>query len=384
MLPRPPASRGRRRLLLLPVLACACLASCFDSPIQESLRLRFFPDGSVMVTSSVTIEPLSGSANPALEKRLAAARRDFLEGTDPWGPRFAALAPAAERFSWEKWGGELKTLSRSALVDKPEGLAPFFGDSSLRVLYEVRKEEGTAELSIAPGLSARATRRQRQQMQDLLARWTGEVAAYLEATRKLYAYTEEHPDRARVCFGSLFKELLAEKDRKGLGEPTDDEKKLLEDLGNAMEKVWDVRLVPTGEDHSPDEISHLVYDPFPARLTVALPGPPLAVEGFEKGPDGKLVVAGLSLWDALRSLQGRWVSPDPVLIYVERRGESDHPLDLEAFLRQPRRAEEAKLLPSAEDVRRELEARLTPAPLYRVTWKVSLGEDDGEFHWEEP
>jgi hypothetical protein len=366
----------------LGLLACAALTSCFDSPIQESLRLRFLPSGPVVVTSAVEIDAFAGSGNPALARRIAAARRDLLDGTDAWGPRFTALAPAAERYSWEKFGGELKTVSRSALVTEPEGLAPFFADSSLRVLYELRKEEGTAELSIAPGLSARATRRQRLEMQKLLERWSGEIAGYLAATGKLYAYTEAHPDRARVCFGALFNELLPEGERKGLGEPNQEEKDLLEEVGDAMQKVWDVLLVPAGEEYSPDEISHLVFDPFPARLTVTLPGPPLAVEGFEKGPDGKLSVPGLGLWNALRSLEGRWISPDPVMLYVERRGESDRPLDLGAFLRQPRRAEEAHLLPSAAEVQKEIESHLTPAPLYRLSWKVQPGDDE-DFRWEE-
>jgi hypothetical protein len=379
MIARKSAMLGRAGLGLL---ACAALTSCFDSPIQESLRLRFLPSGPVVVTSAVEIDAFAGSGNPALAKRIAAARRDLLEGTDAWGPRFTALAPDAERYSWEKVGGELKTVSRSALVTEPEGLAPFFADSSLRVLYEVRKEEGTAELSIAPGLSARATRRQRLEMQKLLERWSGEIAGYLAATGKLYAYTEAHPDRARVCFGALFDELLPEGERKGLGEPNQEEKDLLEDVGNAMQKVWDVLLVPAGEEYSPDEISHLVYDPFPARLTVTLPGPPLAVEGFEKGQDERLSVPGLGLWNALRSLEGRWISPDPVMLYVERRGESDRPLDLGAFLRQPRRAEEAHLLPSAEEVQKEIESHLTPAPLYRLSWKVQPGDDD-DFRWEE-
>jgi hypothetical protein len=382
MIARKAGILGRLGRAGLGLLACACFTSCFDAPVRESLRLRFLPGGSAVVTSSVEIDPSAGAGNAALERRLAAARRDLLEGTDPWGPRFAALAPAAERYSWEKLGGELRTVSRSALVTEPGGLTPFFADSSLRVLYEMRKEEGTAELSIAPGLSARATRKQRQEMQKLLERWSGEIAGYLAATRKLYAYTGEHPDRARVCFGSLFDELLPEDERKGLGEPTQEEKDLLEDVGDAMQKVWDVLLVPGGEEYSPDEISHLVYDPFPARLTVTLPGPPLAVEGFEKGPDGKLSVPGLGLWDALRSLEGKWISPDPVMLYVERRGQSDHPLDLGAFLRQPRRAEEAHLLPSAAEVQKEIEFHLTPAPLYRLSWKVQP-EKDEDFHWEE-
>jgi hypothetical protein len=366
-----------RGLFLLGVAGLA--ASCFESPIRESLLLRFLSGGGVVVTNSVAIDTFVSSSNAALARRIAAARRDFLEGTDAWGRRFAALAPAAERFSWEKLGGELKAVSRSALMEKPEGLAPFFADSSLRVLYEVRQEEETAELSIAPGLSARASRKQRQEMQALLERWSGDVATYLAATRKLYAYVEDHPDRARDCFGSLFNELLSDADRKKLGKPTDEEKRLLDAVGDAMQKVWDVLLIPEGQEFSPDEISHLVYDPFPARLTVALPGKPLAVEGFETGPDGKLSVPGLGLWNALRALQGRWLSPDPVILFVERRGRSDKSLDLEGFLSRPRRADEA---PSAREVQKEIEDRLTPASLYRVSWKVRLGEEE-DFRWEE-
>ena len=373
----PRQAAALRGLFLLGVAGLA--ASCFESPIRESLRLRFLPGGAVVVTTAVAIDEALGSSNAALARRIAAARRDFLEGTDAWGPRFAALTPAAERFSWEKLGGELKAVSRSALVEKPEGLAPFFADSSLRVVYEVRPEEETAELSIVPGHPARASRRQRQEMQALLERWSGEVAGYLAATRKLYAYTEEHPDRARICFGSLFNELLSEEDRKKLGKPTGEEKRLLDPVGDAMQKVWDVLLIPEGQEYSPDEISHLVYDPFPARLTVSLPGKPLAVEGFETGSDGKLSVPGLGLWNALSSLEGRWLTPDPVILFVERRGRSDKTLDLEGFLRRPRRAE---IAPSSKEVQKEIEDHLTPAPLYRATWKVQLGEDE-DFRWEE-
>ena len=89
-----------------------------------------------------------------------------MEGTDAWGPRFAAVEPAAERFSWEKRLGDLQSVSRSALVAEPAGLAPFFSDTALRVLYQVYEKDGTAELSIAPGLSSRATRKQRGEMEE--------------------------------------------------------------------------------------------------------------------------------------------------------------------------------------------------------------------------
>ena len=193
---------------------------------------------------------------------------------------------------------------------------------------------------------------------------------------------EDHPDRARVCFGTLFGDLLPEEERKRLGEPTEDEASLLKALEDAMGLVWEVLVVREGAEYSPDEISHLVYDPFPARLTVSLPSQPLSVEGFEKETDGALAVPGLGLWEVFRSLEGRWLSPDPALLYANLQGKQDEPLDLNAFLGQPRQAVAPHLIPSAEEVQRIVEDRLTPAPLYRVSWKVQPG-DETEFRWSE-
>ncbi len=159
-------------------------------------------------------------------------------------------------------------------------------------------------------------------------------------------------------------------------------------LKDAMEKVWDVLLVPKGSDHSPDEISHLVYDPFPATLTIRLPDAPLeSPEDFEvsKDKEGELTAVGPGLWQALRSLQGRWLSPDPVLIYVAHGGQSaKEPFDLEGFLALGRRASEA---PSDREVRLAIEEHLRVEPMYRVTFRVKPpadGEDQDfeSFDWE--
>ena len=361
-----------KRALFL--LSLALFVACFEPPVQEGLRLRFLPNGAFVATRTIEItDPQEG--NPALARRLAATRQEVLDGTDAWGPRFASLEPGAERSSWEKRLGELHKATRSAVGTEPESLARFFSDTSLAVTYTVRPEDGTAELTIAPGSSARATRAQRKEMERTLGDWSGHVKEYLAASRKLYEYLNDHPDRAEACFSSLFKELLSE------GEPetlTPEEQGLVEPLNEAMENVLAVLLVPRGEDHSPDEISRLVYDPFPARLTVTLPGPPLEVEGFERKEGGELAVRGVSLWDALQSLEGRWISPDPVLVYVKSRGQEDS-FDLESFLAQPRRAEPA---PTAKEVRQALEIQLTPEPFYRLTWAIQP-DDETPFEWEE-
>jgi hypothetical protein len=365
-----------KRSLALLFLALA-FVSCFEPPVREDLRLRFLPNGAFVATSTVEIADPQDS-NPALARRLAATRQAALDGTDAWGPRFASLEPGAERFSWEKRLGEVHRATHSAVVMEPESLARFFSDTSLAVSYTVRPENGTAELTIASGPSARATRVQRKEMERTLGTWSGDVKEYLAAAQKLYDYLDEHPDRAEASFSSLFKELLPEGEPEDRTELSPEEQRLVERLSQAMEEVLDVLLIPTGADHSPDEISRLVYDPFPARLTVSLPGPPLEVEGFERKEGGELTVPSLGLWDALQSLEGRWVSPDPVLVYVKNRGREDS-FDLEAFLGQPRRAEPA---PTAKEVRQALETQLSPEPFYRLTWTVQP-DDETPFEWAE-
>lgn len=364
----------KRSLVLLLALV---FVSCFEPPVREDLRLRFLPNGAFVATSTVEITDPRDS-NPALARRLAATRQAVLDGTDGWGPRFASLEPGAERFSWEKRLGEVHKATRSAVVTEPESLARFFSDTSLAVSYTVRPENGTAELTIASGTSGRATRAQRKEMERTLGNWSDDVKEYLEATRALYDFLDDHPERAGDSFGALFADLLPEGKPEGGSGLSAEERRLVERLSRAMEKVLDVLLVPRGEDYSPDEISRLVYDPFPARLTVSLPGPPLEAEGFEKGSgDREFTVPSLGLWEALRSLEGRWVSPDPVLVYMETRGEDS--FDLESFLAQPRRAEPA---PTSKEVRQALAARLSPEPFYRLTWAIQP-DDETPFEWEE-
>jgi len=359
------------------VLIGLAFTSCFESPVREGLLLRFLPNGAVVATSTVEIAD-SGQTNPALARRLAETRRAILEGTDDWGARFAAAGPAAERFSWEKRLGDLRIASRSAVIAEPEGLETIFRDTSLGVIYTIDAERGVAELTLTPGPSVRATRRQREEMKRTLEAWSAAIAEYLQAGGDLYTYLEGHPDRARTCFGALFAES---KDEREDGEElTADEKGKVERLDEAIQKVVEVLLVPEGEDHSPDEVSHLIYDPFPARLTVKLPGRPLSMEGFIPGTDGSLTVLTPGLWEALKSLEGRWLSPEPVLFYVASARKGGKEPDLDAFLRRARKA--SSDLPMDREVRAAIEERLRPAPFYRVSWQVRP-DDETEFHWEE-
>jgi hypothetical protein len=363
----------RQIRLLAPLLLCLGLAACFEPPVLETLDLRFLRDGSFVVTSTVEVSEPQRQASPALIRRLAGVRQELEEGSDAWGRRFAALQPAAERFAWEKQLGQVRQGTRAALATEPAGLRAFFGDTSLGLSYEIRN--GIAEVAIVPGAPARATRAQREEVERTLEAWSGHVAAYLKEAGDLWAYLDERPDRARPCLGTLFEDLLADAAREELEPLTEGELERIGRLREAMERVAAVLLVPEGGDHSPDELSHLVYDPFPARLTVRLPGPPLEEpEGFATVEGGKaLVAAGPGLWEALRSLESRWLAPDPALLYVQRAGRtSKEPLDLEALIAVPRQAGPA---PSGDEVRDAIEERLRPAPLYRVIFAVQPGAE---------
>lgn len=366
----------------LGVLVCLALASCFDPPVRESLLLRFLPNGAVVATSAVEIAADTGTPNGPLDRRVSEMRRAILEGSDPWASRFAAAEPAAERFSWEKRLGDLRGASRSAVIAEPRNLAAVFGDTSLSVNYEVDAERRIAELTIVPGPSARASRKQREDLDRVMETWTAALAEYLAAAQQLYAYLEERPERAHACFGTLFAEQLSDDDIGSLEELTKDEEKVVGRLDEATRQVLEVLVVPDKGSYSPDEVSHLVYDPFPARLAVKLPGSPLSVEGFTPGAKGTLSVPSLGLWEALKSLEGRWLAPDPVVFYVASAQSEKERVDLDFFLQQSRRSAPAHLLPSAEEVRAALEERLRPAPVYRAAWRIQP-DDETPFRWEE-
>jgi hypothetical protein len=88
------------------------------------------------------------------------------------------------------------------------------------------------------------------------------------------------------------------------------------------------------------------------------------------------------LWSALRSLEERWVAPDPVLVYVEHKGSNAKGLDLSALMDAPRRV--ALPLPNSLEVKREIEARLKPAAsVYRAVWETAPRDEGEEFSWEE-
>jgi hypothetical protein len=347
-------------------LGVLLLGGCFEEPVGRRLTLCFVSGDAVLVSVVTKLAPADAAEdNPALQRRLAEERRALEDGRDEWRPRFAALEAPVARLVLEEEDGEIVSAERRAFVE-PGRLGAFFADTAIAASFTVRENE--AELQLVPGPSARATLEQRKQVAAALAEWSQAIADYLAAGARLWRYLDEHPQRARPCLAHLMSSVISDETRKQAGETTVDEKALVERVAEARDAVFAVLSVPEGEAETLDGLSRLVYDPFPARVAVELPGPALEVEGFA-ARGAMLVVGGLGLWASLERLEGRWLTPDPALAALRAmRGPEPETFDFEVFLSAPRRA--ADPAPDALVVRRAIEEGLRAAPVYRAVWTL--------------
>jgi hypothetical protein len=367
-----PTGLGRRSQRLAGALGVLLLVGCFEEPVSRKLSLCFVDRDAVLVSVVTTLAPGEGAEdNPALQRRLAEERRALEEGRDEWRPRFAALDAPAARLMVEEEDGEIVSAERRALGE-PGRLGAFFADTGVAVSFTVRENE--AELQLVPGPSARATREQRERVAVALADWSEAIAGYLAAGARLWRHLDEHPERARPCLADLMSSVIRDATRQQAGDTTPDERALVEQVDEAREAVAAVLTVPENQTETLDELSRLVFDPFPARVTVVLPATSLEVEGFT-ARGAVLEVGGLGLWASLERLEGRWLAPDPLLPYLRAmRGPQPEHFDFEAFLAAPRRA--ASPPPDSLAVRRAIEEGLRPAAVYRAVWTLPSAESD--------
>ncbi len=346
------------RLRLTALAACLLLLACFDftPPIQEALLLSFLPDGGLRVRLTIELHHPEGKrAATNLGRRVRKMEQELLAGWDPWSRRFGDAGAAVESFHWEKEEGQLVYLERNLVLDDPEDLTGVLADTPIHAAYSV--EDGVAELALYPGVPDRASRRERRQVERTLEDWIGLVADYFQALEELYRYLEWSPDRAIPCFGSLFDDDVDH------GELTADEDLLLEKIGDATGELLVVLDVNAERAHSLDELSRKVYDPFPARFEIELPSSALEVEGFL--PLGKQwTVPGLSLWSALELLD---LGRDPLTAWVaQERAAPEEPFDVAGFAARERSIQSI----GEPEIRDALLTALTPADVYRVTWRV--------------
>ncbi len=350
-----------------------CLAGCFEEPVRENLELQLKADGKAEIQLTTTLSDHEREENPVLAARLAEVRRRLLLGEDEWTPRFEILRPKTYDTTFHREDAFLVAAEQEATVDlseDPDALDRFFSDTLIEAAY--RAEDGWSELSFQPLAPGRLGRRDRARLDRAMDSWTEVLATYFHAAEKLWAYLDHYPDRARPVFGQLLRNVVEDEAPPHEENLTSEEEPLVKAVEDARDKATDILEVEAREAYTINELSHLAYDPFPARLSVSLPGPVVEAEGFVKASDGTLVVPGVDLWDALTSLEGTWLAPDPLLITVRQLGSADgesaEGLSLDAVLAAPRRAADPP--PTANEIRSRLDSRLEAAPLYRVVWKT--------------
>jgi hypothetical protein len=334
-----------RRLSCLLLL----LAACARVPVTEELTIEPDADSeTVVVTESSTF--LLNPPNEQLAARVESARAAALSGSDPWSIRFARLStPEEERVTHQKKRGALERVTRSARIPADD-LQHLLADTNITV--NVLRGEGWRELAFYPGSGGRATREQQREFDATLATWSESVARYFTAVHHLYAYLQQHPGRDRYVFAALVAENVDE------APVTEDETPLVEAVVDAMGNIATQMDEHEGRAATLAEEADLVFNPFPARMVVRVPGDVLAREGFNKD----LTIEPVDLFAAIAALEGRWIYPDPLaaLLRDEERPTPEQLADA------PRKSVS---MVSSSEITQAIREQLARPRVYSVRWR---------------
>ena len=369
------------------------LAGCFEQPVSESMYLKFLPDSDgVVVGVRVALGSLREFRdNPAARQRIEALQRDLLEEQDDWSKRLRRLDPVLDRVVWDRTEGSLAGVTLRAYAENPETLRQFFSDSLIAARLD--RQETIRDLTLVAS-GSRATRSQREDWREAVEPWMAGLERYLGAGTRFYAFLKRHPELAEAGFARLFDSHGPQGEapssprgsRPESDRPEEQVLILAQDVKDSLEEVLLLFEVSSESGVSLQELSSLVNDPFPAPLTVQVPGKILEVEGFRRTENGLLEAGGAGLLRALQEWEGRWIDPDPLMEEYRAlvRGGS---VDSQALARRPRRFAPP---PSTADLRSLLAKSLSGPQIYRVRWvqppatETQGGPFDLERLWSDP
>lgn len=322
-------TRARQVARLALASAVLLAVGCFEDPVEETLTVAFDAEGGVTVSLETRFfETGRARTNAAFAARLEDEQTSRTEGYNRWNLWF-------DQIRWPNENGEVFEREDERLVrhslwarddDAPSALRAFFVESPVEaglVVVEGGAAGGAAdlyELSIQ-AFGTDATRSERLQVERALDGWASALADYYRETIELWRYIEANPARAEACLWRLFDELIdVEEDAPEL---TEREEQLLDRIEERSHVVLELFELPGDRAFTLQELSRKVYDPFPARFVISLPTVPSVVEGFaataptSREPGGaRFTVPRRSLWAAFEALEGRWLSPDPLVLKV--------------------------------------------------------------------
>lgn len=335
-------------------ILCALVAGCVRPPVQDEVTIEpASSDDSVLVTAQTTftLNPM----NDAARRRVEAARAAALSSTDPWSIRFGNLNPEAERLSFEKSRGTLERVTRSVRIPSDD-LHRVFADTNITV--DVLRGEGWRELTFYPGTSERASREQHRGFEMELAEWSEAVARYFVAIHHLYSYLREQPGRARYLFAAILQEDNIDGSAAMVGE---DEQPIVDAVLASMEEI--AERMDQQEDRAATfaEEADLIFNPFPGRVIVRLPEDVLSAEGFTSRKGNEVIVEPVDLFATLTSLEGTWISPDPLAALL--REQTPRAVDLAELPRT------SQAVVSSSEIARALREELTRPRMYSVRWR---------------
>lgn len=283
-------------LALILVLA----ASCARTPVSDEVTIEFSDDNDSVLVTAVT-EFQRDTDVAAVRSRIEAARTAAIAGTDQWAVRFARLDPDVERFTLERRGGKLEMVTRSVRLPVRD-LQQVFADTSITM--NVIHGDGWSELSIFPGTSSRASREQQRRFAAEMESWSRLVGHYFTEVHHLYSYVDENPGRAEYVFAALLDPKEAP--------VTEDEAPLVAAVTDAMERIAERMDQQEGYAYTFGEDADMIYNPFPARMVIRVPGSILDSQGFANPKEREVVIEPVDLFGAIASLEGRWITPDPM------------------------------------------------------------------------
>jgi len=336
---------------LVALLAMAC-----DPIPRHKLTLSFNDAGDRVTIEAETTLPALKEAKD--RTRVEQLRDALIAGNDEWSLRFQHAAGEHERVIYERTRGELESVQRITTIDTDD-LQKFFYD--LPITAKVTRGNGWAELAIYPGTSTRASRQDREDYDKKMAKGAEAARRYINAVRVLYEYLDEHEQRAVYVFGELYRD----DDDPSPPEVTKLEAELAKEVRDCIEQVLKI-------DLSGDLVreADLVSNPFPADVVVRTPGEPLVVEGFTREENGLLIKPKMLL-EVITSLEGRWISPDPMAFALNAPGGSTA-MDLAGLISVKKRR--AAPVVGSDEVLAELREQLKPAERYRVRFVTKAAE----------
>jgi hypothetical protein len=336
---------SRRLAAVLILLSAACVRP----PVSDEVVVEIERNDRARVTVETTFH----DAELTTSDRLAfveAARVAAMHGNDPWSARFLRVTPEDEEVTIAKHRGKVERVTRSIRIPAIE-LQQVFSDTNITV--SLLSGDGWNELRFIPGGSGRATREQRKHFEDVLESWSGAVSRYFAALDHLYLYMDANAHRAAPLFRELMNATPREVDVTPLLE---DEVLLVEAVRITMDDI--AKRMDEEQDNAWRfaEEADLIYNAFPARTMLRVPGDVISREGFEK----ELAIEPVDLLEIITKLEGRWMSPDPLVLLLREQKASAETL---ASAQRTRNTASPKEI--ADAIREQLER----PKVYAVRWR---------------